>query len=286
MDQPTVFWCGQYLPRDQAKMDVEDRGVLFGDGIYEVLRYYRGLPLAMGQHIARLRGSLEMIQLPATADVERIDAISDEVVRRNGLADAKVYWQVTRGNAGPRNHVIPAQVQPTLLVMASPAAPLEQLGSLQAIKAVLAPDIRWGMCCAKTLMLLPAVLAVTQARRQGADEAILHREGTVTEGAATNVLIVRRGELWTHPANHLILKGVTLALVLEQARALGIPVVERPFSVQELLSADEVMVTGTTTHIRAVTHVDGKPIAGGNPGPVTTRLLGALIRSIESACRR
>lgn len=283
MSQPQVYWCGRFLPRDQATMDVEDRGVLFGDGVYEVVRYYGGRSLAMAAHVARLRGSLAAMALPQMPDIEQLEAISDELVRRNGCPDAKVYWQVTRG-PWPRDHVIPRQAQPTLLVMASSSSTLEQVAAATPARAILAPDIRWGRCSAKTLMLLPAVLARTQARDAGADEAILHRHGTVTEGSATNVLIVRDGEVWTHPADDFILHGVTRAITLDLARGLGLPVRERCYHVSELLTADEVLISGTTTHVRAVVSVDGRAVAGGQPGPVARRLLAALVEHIRGQC--
>lgn len=278
-----VYLNGQYLPKSEAMLSVEDRGTLFGDGVYEVIRYYGGRPLAMEAHLARLRRSLRGIELDEPVAVAQLPAISDALVRDNDVPDAKVYWQVTRGPAA-REHVIPAEARPSVLVMSYPAPPLETQAPCPAWRAMVAEDRRWSDCWIKSLMLLPNVLARTAAQRAGCNEAILQRDGRVTEGSSTNVFIVRDGELRTHPADRHILGGVTRQLVIELAQAQGLSVVERACTVEQLMAADEVFVTGTTTHIAAITHVDGRAIADAEAGPVTRALHEALVGHVLDAC--
>lgn len=286
---PEVYWNGRFLPRTDAAVDIEDRGTLFGDGVYEVLRAYFGKPLALEAHLTRLRRSLGGIRLAAPAEVDRLGEITDEVLKRNGLAEAKVYWQITRG-AGPREHAFPAQPRPTLLVTAAPLSPIDPAAGPGQTKAVTAPDERWHNCWIKSLMLLPNLLARQAAIEAGAGEAIFHREGTVTEGTTSSVFVVRGGTIWTHPADRWILGGLTRMIVLEEARQAGLTVLERTYSLEQLRTADEVFVTSTTAHVLSVTHLDGQPVGGstpgtpGAPGPVTRKLHDLLMRRIIAEC--
>lgn len=278
---PIVFLNGQYLPRSQATLSIEDRGTLFGDGVYEVLRYYAGRPFEMDAHMARLRRSLGGMQLAEPALAATLPQISDELVRRNRLPDAKLYWQITRGPA-PRDHAFPAEVHPTVLAIAYPARPMSD--EVMRWRATLAEDVRWSCCWIKSLMLLPNVMAKSAARAAGCDEAILHREGVVTEGSSSNVFMVRGGEVWTHPADRWILGGVTRQVVIDVARAEGVAVHEACFTTDDLLGADEAFFSGTTTHVAAATHVEGQAIGDGEPGPVTRRLARAFARRVAAAC--
>lgn len=287
--EPQVYLNGRYLPRSQATMDIEDRGVFFGDGVYEVVRYFNAKPFAADDHVQRLKNSLAAIRLPQelipiAGGIKELRGISDELVRRNEMPDATVYWQVTRGSATPRDAAFPAEVCPTVLVIAYPAPSLEALGQPAGLKAILAPDVRWHNCWVKCLMLLGNVLAKNQAIERGADEAILHRDGVVTEGTATNVMIVHRGELWTHPADQWILDGVTRRVVLKLAREMGMATVERAFTTEQLLGADEVLICGTTKLVAGVTQVDGELIGRGGVGPVTKKLHRAIRAEIERGC--
>ncbi|MEX0654361.1 MAG: D-amino acid aminotransferase [Phycisphaeraceae bacterium] len=279
-----VYLNGHFLPKDQATLSVEDRGTLFGDGVYEVLEYYDGRPFAMQGHLDRLRQSLAGIRLPAPAAVDRLPEISDELLRRNHLTHARLYWQVTRGPA-PRNHLPPDEPTPTVLAIPTPIAPLNVRAPVQCWKAITHDDLRWARCCYKTLMLLPNTLAKDEARRAGCQEAILHRNGTVTEGSATNVLAVCDGALWTHPADASILHGITRAIAIDLARALGLALHETALTVEQLRAAEEVMVTGTTARVTAITHVDGHPIGAGEAGPVTTRLHETFLKQLSQQCQ-
>jgi D-alanine transaminase len=280
---PHVYLDGRILPKREASLSVEDRGTLFADGVYEVLRYYAGRPLAMDAHVARLRRSLAAIRLAEPDEVDRLADITASVLDHSGLRDAKVYWQITRGSAA-RDYAIPRGVRPTVLVMAYPAAAVEVAAPPACLRAAILPDERWANCWIKSLMLLGNMLATNAALDAGVDAAILQRDGRVTEGASTNVFSVRDGELWTHPADRWVLAGVTRALVLEIAAESGIPVHERPVTVDALLSADEVLLTGTTTHVAAVGQVGDRRIGTGEPGPITRQLHAGLMARIERAC--
>ena len=281
--EKTVYLNGQFLPRSQASLDIEERGVFFADGVYEVVRYFNGQALGMDDHLERLERSLEAIRLEPPPQTRQLDEISDELIRRNATPDATVYWQITRGSA-PRDAAFPVDVKPTLLAMAYPAQPLDTQPRPAVLSAILTPDLRWHRCDIKSLMLLANVLAKNAALDAGADEAILHRDDVVTEGTATSVCIVHRGELWTHPADHEILDGITRRIVLRLARELGIATIERPFTVDQLLTADEVLICGTTKLVAAVGRVGDHVIRDGVIGPVTQRLYTAIANLIRRQC--
>ncbi|MGH9340254.1 MAG: aminotransferase class IV [Acidobacteriota bacterium] len=279
-----VYLNGEFVARAEATMDIEDRGVLFGDGVYEVLRFFNGRPFAMAEHVARLKRSMATIELPESENTKRLEAASEELVERNRITEAKVYWQVTRGTA-PRDHAIPPGLRPNVLIITYPAQSLDIKAPPRKLTATLVEDRRWHLCAVKSLMLLPNVLAMREASNRGANVPILHRGQIVTEGAVANVLIVRNGELHTHPANQWILEGVTRGIVLGLARTLGLTAHERTFTIDQLLRADEAIMCGTTTNIEAVIEVDGQLISGGSIGPITRQLHQALLAKIAQDCR-
>ena len=282
-NEPVVYLNGGFVPRGEAKFDVEDRGALFADGVYEVVRFYAGRPFAMDEHVGRLRQSLDAIRMPHPPAVDGLGAISERLVRENRLADAKVYWHVTRGSA-PRDHVIPVGTAPTVMAIAYPAPPLDVAAPAGRVTAVLAEDQRWHRCSIKSLMLLPNVLAKSQAHDAGADEAILHRGGVVTEGTATSVFAVVGGVLRTHPADQWILGGITRGLVLTLAGRLGLEVRQTAVTLDEVRQATEVLLCGTTVPIASVTSIDGSPVGGGGVGPIAARLHRAMVEHIAEAC--
>ncbi len=281
--EPQVYLNGQFLARSQAKLDIEDRGALFGDGVYEVMGYHAGRPFAIQEHLARLRHSLTGIRLRAPSDLDRFEAISDRLIANNGLANANLYWQVTRGSA-TRNPVMPKDTAPTVLAIAYPTNPLDPHAKPKAVSAMLLEDQRWRLCWIKSLMLLPNVLAKAQAMEAGADEAILYRQGRVTESTSANVLIVHQGQLWTHPADQWILGGITRRVVLGLASQRGITIQECTYTPDQLLEADEVMLCGTTTPIAGVVEVNQRRIGDGQAGPITTQLHAALVKQILQSC--
>ena len=270
MDDPIVYLNGDYTPLSQAKVSVMDRGFLFGDGVYEVLFYHHGKPIAADDHIARLEHSLNQVGIKQPH--ENLMAISDRLIKEANLTDARVYWQITRGADARRNHGAPSNLQPTVFVMAEPEKQVDVQAGPAAVKTILLPDQRWHRCDIKSLLLLPNCIAKMQAKQAGCDEAILHRDGIVTEGSSTSLLMVKDDKLITHPADQWILGGITRLNLLAIAREHGIEVREETFTIDQMLNADELMLGGTTTLVAAVTQVDDHIIADGKIGPMTRKL--------------
>ncbi len=283
MKEPHIYLNGRIVPRSQATMDVEDRGTMFGDGVYEVIHFYAGQPFAMQGHVERLRKSLAAVRIDIGDELGRLPSISAKLVEQNATPDAAVYWQVTRGSA-PRKHVFPAQPRPTVMVIAYPTHALDPAKPVPTVKAILHEDIRWQHCHIKSLMLLPNVLAKNAAVEAGADEAILHRGEKVTEGTSTNVFIVDRGVVYTHPADLSILGGITRTVVLDLASEMGIEVREVPPTVTQLLEAQEVFITGSTTQVAAVIAVGERTIGSGSAGDVAGRIHRAFVKRVCQEC--
>ncbi len=269
--EPTVHLNGEWLPLSQARVPVLDRGFIFGDGVYEVIPVYGRRPFRLPQHLARLARSLEAIRLEPPLDAPGWTALIDELLARNPGGDRSVYLQVTRGPAS-RDHAFPRAPKPTVFAMVSPLNPPDPALLEKGAAAVVLEDIRWSRCDIKSVNLLANILLRQQAVERGALEAILVRDGLVTEGAASNVFIVRDGEIRTPPTSRFMLPGITRDLVLELARAHGLPCREVPVSEAELRGADEIWITSSTREILPVTRLDGRPVGGG-PGHVWRRIM-------------
>ena len=275
-----VYLNGQYVPLREATVSALDRGLIFGDGVYEVWRVVRGRQFEAERHQARLQRGLRELRIPAPADatLQGLTAIGERLLGENSLleGDATLYVEITRG-AAPRTHYFPVAGTPsTLLVMAG------KLGLSDArfngTSVITQPDIRWLRCDLKTVQLLPNVLARQAATEAGASEAIFVRDGVITEGTHTTVFAVIDGVLRTHPANHLVLPGVTREVVMEIAQAMGIEVREHGVALSELPNASELFLTGTTTDVTPVVKVDGGMVGSGSPGPVARALLDRLLQ--------
>ncbi len=271
-DDPILYLDGEYVPVASAVVSVEDRGFLFGDSCYEVTVVFDGVCLALDRHLTRLQRGLDELRIPFAAN--SLAEVHDELIRRNSLSShpmASVYVQVTRGVA-PRSHAFPVGAVPTVLVRAQPITGPSAATLETGTQAITAADIRWGRVDLKTTGLLPNVLAQQAAVDAGVDDVILHRDGLVTEGSHTNVYGVIGGAVVTAPADHRILAGVTRAIVLELAAAAGITVDEREWTLDELVGADEVVMSSTTAGVRPIVSIDGGPVADGTRGPVTIEL--------------
>jgi len=279
-----VYLNGEYLPLDKATVSVEDRGFLFADGIYEVVRYYGGRPFQLDAHMRRLERSAQGARLPLAPDVANLPHILGHLVAENALDDTEFYIECTRGAAHPRGHAFPAKPQPLLLVMPLPLHALPSDAWTKGIKAITVPDLRWHHCDIKSIMLLPNVMAKTQAREQGAFEAILVRDGVVTEGSSTNMWAVLDGTLATHPSGPHILGGITREVVLSLAADLELKVHESAFTAQEMHRAEEVFLTSTTSEVLPIGQVDGHIIGPGTPGTVTLRLYKAFREAVAREC--
>lgn len=265
-------WNGeQIIERASAATDVEDRGYNFGDGVYEVFRIYSGEIFAEMLHWARLERSVEQIHMKMPLPIHAFQRGINELMRADEIDTGIIYLQVTRGVA-PRAHLFPSSaVRPVIVALTKPMArPITDLE--RGVAVITLPDLRWLRCDIKSLNLLPNVLAKQAAAEAGAAEAILHRYGVVTEGSSSNVAIVRDGMIVTHPANELILHGITRAIVCELAERLGIPLTEKGYSVEELRDADEAFLMSTTSEVMPIVQCDGRPVGSGVPGPITRRL--------------
>jgi D-alanine transaminase len=273
-----VYLNGRYIPKEEALIPVDDRGFLFGDGIYEMTRGVRGKLVYEDAHWARLERGMREVRIggPAVLTKEKLREISERLLAENGLADgdATVYAQLTRGVA-PRLHVFPENTAPTVFVSTSPFSSPAELRRT-GVAAITLPDIRWSRCDLKTINLLPNVMAKQRAKEAGAWEAVLLRDGAITEGSSTNVFGVIDGEIRTYPKSNYILPGVTRDIVLRLARELGFPVKEAPIFLEEVGRLEEIFLSGTTTEVQPIVRLDGQPVADGSPGPIALALLEAL----------
>jgi D-alanine transaminase len=262
---------GQLLPLSEVRVSVLDRGFLFGDAVYEVLRVYRGRAWLADRHLARLGRSLREVRIEGV-DVARLGRRLEETVAAGGFAEAMVYVQVTRG-AAPRAHPFPGETRPLELLWVQEYHDHYEPSRRTGSRVSLQPDIRWGRCDIKSTNLLANVLAVQAAREAGCGEALLHLpDGTLTEGSHSSLFGVLDGCLRTHPPGPHILPGVTRDLVLELARGVGVPVREQPLRLSDLGRVTELFLTGTTSEVLPVTEVDGRAVGEGKPGPITRRL--------------
>ena len=262
---------GRFGPVAEAVVSIEDRGFQFGDGVYEVIRTYRGKPFALDEHLARFERSAQALHLSLGLTKDLWMALVQEGLRLSQFPETKIYLQVTRGQA-PRDHLFPASTVPTTVLTFRELHPLDASIRKAGVGAVTVDDIRWGRCDIKSVNLLANVLARQRAKEAGVFEAILVRDGLVTEGSVSNVMVVRNGVIETAPEGHRILSGVTRAMVLELARKEGLPVVETFVGREDLLAASEVFLTGTTVEVLPVVRIDGQPIGAGVPGPLSQRL--------------
>ncbi len=277
------FVNGAWVRPEHAVVPVEDRGFQLADGLYEVIRVYRGRPFAVDRHLARLEASAAAIELSLPVPGQEIAALVEEAARRRAVTEGQVYIQVTRGVA-PRVHHFPPESEPSLIVYASEGRIPDRVLWEKGASAILLSDERWLRCDIKSIGLLPNVLAKEKARRAGVYEAIFERDGKgVTEGASANVFIARGGRLITAPAGQYILRGVTRDLVIELARSAGVEVEERFFTREELFSADEAFLTSTMSEVMPLVRVDGQAVGTGLPGPLSRRLLDAYRALIARA---
>jgi D-alanine transaminase len=260
----------QLMEQSNLHIEMEDRGYQFGDGIYEVIRVYDGRFFGMEEHLTRLERSAKEILMKLPYPKDLLKKRLEELVKANNIKDGQVYLQITRGVA-ERTHHFPDDPNGVLVAYTKEAQ--RPLNKMQAgINVLTMEDIRWLRCDIKSLNLLGNVLSKQKAKEAGCEEAILVRDDIVTEGSSSNVLIVKDGELWTHPANNLILNGITRNMVIELAEQSGMRVHEKTFTQENLMNADEVMITSTTMEISPVVTIDGKNVGDGTPGIATRKL--------------
>ncbi len=266
--EKTVYLNGDYLPLSEAKISVLDRGFLFGDGVYEVIPVYHGHFFRLADHLRRLNNSLANIRLTLTIDNEQWQNILSPLVAAD--RDQYIYLQITRGVAPTRDHAFPQNAEPTVFAMCSDIAPFS--GRETGVKALTMDDSRWELCHVKATTLLANILLRQQAVEQGSAEAILIKNGYVTEGAASNVFALVDDILVTPETSGEILPGITREVIIELATQNQIPCQERALSLTELRQASEIWLTSSTREILPVVELDGKPVGNGQPGPVWARM--------------
>jgi D-alanine transaminase len=266
-----VYLNGSFVPMDEARVPVLDRGFIFGDGVYEVVPVYARRPFRIVEHLRRLQYSLDQIKLRNPYSEQEWSRLMLELIARCPHDDQSLYLQVTRGVA-KRDHVFPKDALPTVFMMTNRLSTPTPEMVARGVPAITAVDNRWLRCDIKSTALLGNVLMRQLAAEAGANEAIMLRDGRLTEGSASNVFVVVRGTILTPPKSNLILPGTTYDVVLELAQQAGLAVEVREVSEAELRAADEVWVTSATREVLAVTTLDSKPVGTGAPGALFRRM--------------
>jgi D-alanine transaminase len=267
----TVFLNGQFLPLEDAKVPVLDRGFIFGDGVYEVVPVYSKVPFRLEEHLARLERSLGAVGIRNPYTREQWRGFIAGVIERQPFEDQAVYFQVTRGVA-KRDHAFPKHAEPTVFMMSNPLVPPPQAQVESGASAITASDNRWLRCDIKSISLIGNVLLRQLSAEAEAVETILFREGKLTEASSSNVFIVKNGVIHSPPKNELILPGITYDVVVELARANAMPLEFGDIKEAELRAADEIWVTSSSKEVLAIVRLDGAPVGDGRPGPLFRRM--------------
>jgi D-alanine transaminase len=266
-----VFLNGKFMPVDEARVPVLDRGFIFGDGVYELIPVYSRVPFRMDEHLARLERSLAAVRIRNPYSRAEWRDIILQLVAKQPFEDQGVYFQVTRGVA-KRDHAFPKDVAPTVFVMSNPLVNPPQELVVRGAAAVTAVDDRWHRCDIKSISLIGNCLLRQVSADAGAVETILFRDGKLTEASASNVFVVKGGVILSPPKSNLILPGITYDVIAEIAQAAGLKLDYRDISEAEVRGADEVWVTSSSKEVLAIVMLDGRPVAGGKPGPVFRRV--------------
>ncbi|TKI55992.1 D-amino-acid transaminase [Brevibacillus antibioticus] len=279
-----LYVDGKWVEEGQVAVHPEDRGYNFGDGIYEVVRIYKGRMYQWDGHLTRLFRSANEIKMELPWSAEELTDLAHQLIAKNNITendDASLYLQVSRG-ISPRVHDIPSDIKPVIMGFVRrkdrPVTDMKKGWTAQLVE-----DIRWLRCDIKTLNLLGAVLVKQYAKDAGAQESILHRNGVITECSSSNLFVVKNGELYTHQADNLILHGITRQVVIDLARDNGITVHEEAFDMAFLKQADEVFLTSTTAEIMPLISVDGVAVGNGQPGPVVVTLQDLFEQHINTS---
>jgi len=266
-----IYLNGQFMPLEEARIPVLDRGFIFGDGVYELIPVYSRRPFRLQEHLRRLQHSLDGIRLDNPHPMDEWARLIEELIARNPEEDQYLYLHITRGVA-KRDHAFPKGVPPTVFMMSSPLTTPSPALVASGIAAVTAVDNRWLRCDIKGISLLPNVLLRQLAVDAGAAETVLLRDGFLSEGAASNIFVVHNGCLLAPPKGHLMLPGITYDVVLELAAANGIETRIGPVPEQQVRTAEELWLTSSTREVLAITTLDGKPVGDGRPGPLFARM--------------
>ncbi|MFC0523386.1 D-amino-acid transaminase [Pontibacillus salicampi] len=269
--RPYVLTEKEFMNQEELMYPFEERGLQFGDGVYEVIRVYHGEHYLIEEHVERLYRSAEAVRIEVPYTKEEMYKKLDQLLQLNEFTgDGKVYLQITRGTA-PRDHTFPEGVTANLYAYVMDL-PRKVEWMKQGVSAITQPDVRWDLCYIKSLNLLPNVMAKQAAAEAGSFEAILHRDGSVTECSSSNAYLVKDGAIYTHPATKNILHGCVRIRVEAFAKKAGIPFHEQAFTLDDIKSADEMFLSSSTAEVMPIVEVDGDQVAEGTPGTITQKL--------------
>jgi D-alanine transaminase len=277
---PVACLNGEFLPLSEARVSPLDRAFLFGDAVYEVVPFFNGRPLQTEAHLARLRASLDAVGIQVGLTNDDFRTLIGELAQRNGGGNLVVYLQISRGTDLERAHVAARELQPTVFAMAS-AIPAWKPSP--GITAITCPDTRWARCDIKSTALLANVMQLAEARRQDADEALMLRDGELTEGTTTSVLIVEAGRLIRRPNSTAILPGTTIDLIADLAAQAGIEVTGEAISESRLRAADEIWITSAGRGVQPVVRLDGQAVGDGQPGAFYNRVAARFEAHINAS---
>jgi D-alanine transaminase len=265
---------GQYVPNTEASVNINDRGFVFADGIYEVIAITKGQLVDPEWHMSRLWRSLAELRIPEPMSDPAMRAVMNQVIRRNRVRNGIIYMQISRGVTRVRDHAYSTELRPSVVMTARNTKAVITEEMSDGVKVISIPDIRWKRCDIKSISLLPNILGKQLAKESGAYEAwMVDEEGYVTEGTSSNAWIVTKdGELVTRPTDHAILRGITRISLMALAEKAGFTIIERAFTIEEAKAAKEAFVTSTTSLVKPVTELDGDTIGNGKPGLLTEKL--------------
>jgi D-alanine transaminase len=270
----TVYLNGEYLPEDEAKISIFDRGFLMADGVYEVTSVLGGKLIDFEDHAVRLQRSLDELEMQHPSNRDDLLEVHRELVRLNDITDGMIYLQITRGSAGDRDFAYPSKDTAPTIVLFTQAKPgmADNPMAKTGIRVISIPDQRWGRRDIKTVQLLYPSMGKMMAKAAGCDDAWMVEDGAVTEGTSNNAYIVKGSTIITRQLGYDILHGITRAAVLRFAKEAQMKIEERPFTIEEAQGADEAFITSASTFVMPVVEIDGTSIGTGTPGPVAARL--------------
>jgi D-alanine transaminase len=266
-----VYVNGSYVPEEQGKISIFDRGFLFADGIYEVTAVVAGRLVDYDAHMERLERSLREIRLDWPCSKEELKAMHLDMVKRNNLDEGWIYMQITRGSAD-RDFKFPKGVKPTLIAFTQAKKLVDNPDAVRGVSVITVPDIRWARRDIKSVMLLAPVLGKQAAYEAGAFEAWMVEDGKITEGTSSNAYIVKDGKVITRELSNNILAGCTRRALFRLAKEKGVTLEERAFTPDEAYAADEAFLTSASNFVMPIVEIDNKRVGGGQPGPVTRKL--------------
>lgn len=281
-DQQVAYLNGEFIPLDQAKVSVLDRGFIFGDGIYEVVPVYSGKPFRWDNHQARLNRSLKRISIDNPMTNDGWAKLVQSLIKRHPWKDQFIYMQITRGVA-KREHLFPKEATPTVFAMCSQLVPLPAETFTKGIRTVTMPDERWLNCDIKSTSLLGNVLARQSAADADATECLMFRDGLLTEGSASNIWIIRNGRVLAPKRDRRILEGIRVGLMEELCQASGLTLEFRNIERSEVFAADEILVTSATKEVVPATLLDGQAVGAGVPGPIFHQIHAAYQQAKQAA---